>query len=150
MYQDAQQLLSDAQALTVTAASTNLIDLSSVRHLGTGEPMAVMFSVDVAADVASGNETYQFDLETDDNSSFSSAVVISRLAFGVSGFPAASKLAAGYVFALPLPLSDLLERFLRVNYTLGGTTPTLTVTSSLMPLSLVEQRHIFADNITIS
>lgn len=150
MYQDAQQLLSDSQALSATAVSTNLIDLSAVRHLGTGEPVAVVFNVEVAADTGNADETYQFDIETDDNESFSSPVILSRLAFGVSGFPAASVLAAGYLFAIPLPKTDLLERFLRVNYTLGGTTPSVTVSASLVPLSFVQQDHIFADGITIS
>jgi hypothetical protein len=149
MYQDAQQLLSDAQALSATAASTNLIDLGAANR-GTGEVMCVMVSVDVAADVANADETYQFDIQTDDNAAFSSAVVLNRLAFGVSGFPAASKLAAGYKFALVLPKCDLVERFLRLNYTLAGTTPSVTVSASLMPYKLVEQLHVFADAITIS
>lgn len=149
MYQDAQQLFSDAQALSATAVSTNLINLG-VANRATGEVMCVLFSVDVAADVADANETYQFDIQTDDNSAFSSAVVLNRLAFGVAGFPAASKLAAGYKFALVLPKSDLTEAFLRVNYTLGGTTPSVTVSASLMPYALVEQLHIFQDATQIS
>lgn len=149
-YLDAQQLFSDAQALSATAASTNIIDLGSVRHLGTGESMAVSFSVDVAADTASANETYQFDIETDDGSGFGSPVVLNRLAFGVSGFAAASKLAAGYKFAMLLPKCDLVERYLRVNYTLGGTTPSVTITAHLTAAKLVQMEHVFADGFTIS
>ena len=42
MYTDAQNLFSDAQALTVTADSTNVIDLGVDRNVGQGEPLAVV------------------------------------------------------------------------------------------------------------
>jgi hypothetical protein len=150
MYIDAQQLFSDAQALAGTAVSTNVINLGSLRFFATGEPVGVMFSVDVAADVADADETYQFDIQTDDNAGFATPVVLARLAFGVAGFPAASKLAAGYKFAISLPKCDLLESYLRVNYTLGGTTPSVTVTAHLVPLSMVPMEHTYADAIVIS
>lgn len=144
MYLDAQQLLSDAQALTATAASTNIIDLGSDRNLGVGEPMCVVINVDVAADFTSANETYQFDVETDDNASFSSATVIGRRII------AASLLTAGSRHVIGLPADFSAERYLRVNYTLGGTTPTITVTTHLQPQNMVQAESVYADNITIS
>ena len=62
MYIDDFLKLSDAQALTATADSTNVIDLSSDRDIGKGQAMAFVVSEGVAADVADADETYSFQL----------------------------------------------------------------------------------------
>lgn len=141
MFIDAQNLFSDSQALTATAASTNLIDLGVDRDIGVGEPLAVVLTVEVAADATTGNETYQVDVETDDNSSFSSASVIARR------IPTAAELALGTVMVIPLPNTN--ERYLRLNYTLGGTTPSVTLTAHLAPLSMVQNNRTYADGFNI-
>lgn len=141
MFIDAQNLFSDSQALTATAASTNLIDLGVDRDIGVGEPLAVVLTVEVAADATTGNETYQVDVETDDNSSFSSASVIARR------IPTAAELALGTVMVIPLPNTN--ERYLRLNYTLGGTTPSVTLTAHLAPLSMVQNNRTYADGFSI-
>jgi len=141
MFIDAQNLFSDSQALTATAASTNLIDLGVDRDIGVGEPLAVVLTVEVAADATTGNETYQVDVETDDNSSFSSASVIARR------IPTAAELALGTVMVIPLPNTN--ERYLRLNYTLGGTTPTVTLSAHLAPLSMVQNNRTYADGFSI-
>lgn len=141
MYVDSQNLFSDSQALTATAASTNLIDLGVDRDMGVGEPLAVVLTVEVAADATTGNETYQVDVETDDNSSFSSASVIARR------IPTAAELALGTVMVIPLPNTN--ERYIRLNYTLGGTTPTVTLSAHLAPLSMVQNNRTYADGFSI-
>ena len=141
MFIDAQNLFSDSQALTATAASTNLIDLGVDRDIGVGEPLAVVLTVEVAADATTGNETYQVDVETDDNSSFSSASVIARR------IPTAAELALGTVMTIPLPNTN--ERYIRLNYTLGGTTPTVTLSAHLAPLSMVQNNRTYADGFNI-
>ena len=60
MILDSLLKFSDAQALTATADSTNVIDLSNDRDIGIGEPMALVVTVGVAADFTTGDETYQF------------------------------------------------------------------------------------------
>lgn len=143
MFIDSQMQLSDAQALTATAASTNEIDFGGDFDIGRGEPMAVVFTVDVAADVADADETYQFDVRTDDNAAMSSAVVIGSRTI------AGSLLTAGSTHIIPLPLVN--ERYLDVNYTLGGTTPSLTVTSFLQPMSMIDSANVYyADGFTIT
>ena len=76
MFLDGQNLYSDAQALTATAASTNLIDHGSDRDLGIGEPLVAVIVVDVALDDTNADETYSAVVQTDDNSSFSSAATV--------------------------------------------------------------------------
>ncbi len=142
MFLDVLLMFSDAQALTATAVSTNVIDQGLDRNLGRGEPLGVMITVDVAADVAEANETYQFDLQTDDNEAFGSATVL------VSRVIGRALLTAGSVHVLPVPLDA--ERYLRLNYTLGGTTPLITVTAHLQPWHTIDTYEAHPDAITIS
>lgn len=141
MYIDSQHLLSDAQALTATAASTNVIDLGSDRNVGVGEPLAVVIICDVA--LAGTSPTFIATIQADDNSGFSSAAT-------VIACPQKSAIAAGDQIVLPLPADAMTERYLRLNYTLGGTSPTVTVTAFLQPLSMVQNYQSYADGFNIS
>lgn len=147
MILDAQNLLSDAQALTATAVSDNAIDLGNVtpkRDIGAGEPMCLMFQVDVAADFTTGNETYQFDLIQSANANLSSSTTLE------SRIIAASLLTAGSIHYVPIPPGAVTARYLGANYTLGGTTPTLTVTCALMPQKDTVSLQTYAKGYAIS
>ena len=141
MYIDDFLKLSNAQALTATADSTNVIDLSSDRDIGKGEAMAFVVSVGVAADVADADETYSFQLETDDNASMTSSTIVA------GGAIAGASLTAGSIHAFPIATAN--ERYLQGVYTLGGTTPSVTIDAWVAPLCDVDQYVTYADNITI-
>jgi len=145
MYVDAQQLFSDAQAVTTDAVGTNVIDLSSDRSIGNGEPMAVVFVIDVAADQTTGDEDYTFDVEYASNAAQTTGrQLIGRRVFesGTPTAPAqdADLLVAGFKFTIPIPPTALSEseRYLGVRYDTTGTTPTITVTSFLIPQSMID------------
>jgi hypothetical protein len=144
MYLDSQLLFSDAQAVSADAASTNIVDLGVARNLFDGEPLAVVLIVDVAADGTTTDETYEFQIETDDNSGFSSATDLLAHSIGYASLTAGSK------HVLPIPVGAAVERYLRVYYNVGGTSPSVTVTAFLQPLSMVDKYKAYADNITIS
>jgi len=141
MYVDKLLKLSDAQALTATADSTNVIDLSNDRDIGKGQAMAFVVSVGVAADFTTTDETYTFQLETDDNASMTSSTIVA------GGAVLATALTAGSVHAFPISSSN--ERYLQGVYTLAGTTPTVTVDTWVAPLCDVDQYVTYADNVTI-
>lgn len=110
---------STAQALTTSAASQNVIDVGqSHRKVGKGAPLWLVVQLKTDADDADGNETYTAALRTADNEGFASATEISR-------FTIERGTKAGTRYVLSVPYNS--DRFLRVNYTLGGTTPALTV-----------------------
>lgn len=157
MILDAQNLFSDAQAITADAVGTNVIDLSLDRSIGNGEPMAVLFTVDVAADQTTGDEDYTFEVEYASNAGQSTGrQLIGRRAFesGTPTAPAqdADLLVAGFKFYIPIPPTALSEseRFLGIRYDVTGTTPTITCTAALVPLSMVDATNTYAKGYTIS
>lgn len=156
MYIDSLLKLSDAQALTATAVGTNVVDIEVARGVGNGEPMAVVFSVGVAADQTTGDEDYTFDVEYATNAAQSTGAQLMGRRIFESGTPTAPAqnadlLVAGFVFAIPIPptTGDEDGDFLGVRYTLAGTTPTITVDAWIAPLSDVSQYVSYADNVTI-
>lgn len=154
---DNQLLFSDAQPITVDAVGTNVIDLSADRSIGNGEPMAVVFCVDVAADQADGDEDYEFDVEYATNTAQTTGrQLIGRRIFesGAPTAPAqdADLLVAGFKFVIPIPPTALSEseRYLGIRYNVTGTSPTITVTAFLQPMSMISNLAVFADGFTIS
>lgn len=150
MIGDAQVLLSDAQALTATAVSTNTMDMGNPtfkNEVGTGEPLVLMITVDVAADTASADETYQFQLIQSANANLSSQDVLLQTD---TAFITRATLVAGYKVEIPIPKGMVSKRYLGARYVLGGTTPSITVTASIMPWSMTEQRAYYASGFTIS
>jgi len=136
---DAQEQFSNAQALTATVASTNVVDLGVDGDVGfgIGEPMDIVIQLDVAADDTTGNETYTAALQTDDDSAFGSAVQIGGTVTIAAGD------VAGTRYFIPIPAAKEMDRYVRVYYTLGGTTPTVTVTSYLMPRRFVQNDQYY-------
>lgn len=132
--------LSLAQAVAATAVSTNVFDMGNVtpkRDIGIGEPLELHITVNVAADAVTGDETYEFQLVTDDDVAIGSPTVVEQLVV-----PRAL-LVVGFQFTVPLPQNRILERYLAARYVLGGTTPSITVTTYLQPrdMSSVQPKH---------
>jgi len=142
MYLDAQDLFSDAQALTGNVVSTNIIDFGQDRNIGIGEPLVVVVGIDVAA--GGTTPTLQVTIQADDNSGFASPGTV---ATGPTW--AAAVLTAGAQFVIPVPPDLLTERFMRLSYTVGGTSPTVTVTAFLQPASMVQNAVLYASGIPV-
>lgn len=128
MFLDNLLVVSDAQAVTATAFSTNTIDLGNTtpkREIGTGEALGFGLTVDVAADFTTTDETYQVDIVQSANANLSSPDVIA------SFIRTAAQLAAGSMHFFPVPPGWPTKQYLGLRYTTGGTTPTVTVTAFL-------------------
>lgn len=112
MILDKDNLFSEDQAVTATAASTNVIDLGVDRDIGNGEPIEVLVAVPVAF---TGTGTLAVELQTDDVEGFASPTVIQK-----SGELAAADLAAGnQVFKVRVGRET--QRYVRLNYVVTGT-----------------------------
>jgi len=149
MFLDNDLALSSSQAVSSTGVGTNTIDLAAARSVGSGEPVSVLFVVEVAADQTSGDEDYQFDVE------FASAAnqgsgqqSVGRRLFesGTPTAPAqnADLLVAGFQFSINIPpvSGDEDERYLGVRYTLSGTSPSVTVSAYVVPTALLDNPKV--------
>jgi len=114
MILDKELMFSDNQAVTASAASTNVIDLGAIRNIGVGSRVFCVVVVTVAFTDSGSDSTVTVDLETDDNSSFSSAVARQRLGVFAALAPAGTR------FIAALSPDVINERYLRVYYTLTG------------------------------
>lgn len=110
---DKQLLVSEAQAVTASAVSTNVIDLSAYRNVGVGKDIEAALFVDEAA-TAAGAATVDFEIQTDDNAGFSTPTTV----FKVSAVPKAS-IVPGYNPFAGFKLPAGVERYLRFNYTVA-------------------------------
>ncbi|EIV9887657.1 MULTISPECIES: Bbp16 family capsid cement protein [Klebsiella] len=114
MLLDQQALFSAAQAITATAASTNVIDTGSNKDIGKYGDIPLLIQV---VEGFNNLTSLTVTVQTDDNSAFSSAADVLSMTI-----PLAS-LVLGYkspVITLPMKM----ERYIRLNYTVTGTAPT--------------------------
>lgn len=119
MYIDKTLRFSASQALSGASgtASTDVIDLGGDRDItALGNPVYLVVVVEASGGTS---PTLQVVLQTDDNSSFSSPTAI------YTG-PALAQ-ATNRAQVIPFPHTN--ERYLRVAYTQGGTSPTATVSA---------------------
>lgn len=110
-YVDAQTLFSDGQDVTSTAASTNYIDQGVAQDLGTGRDVYVVVQCDTTMDDSGDDSTLEVTVETDDNTSFSSATTAQT----IGTFAATS--AAGTKLIAKLQPEAITERYVRLKYT---------------------------------
>ena len=109
MIMDKLLQLSSEQAVTATAASTSYIDTKAAGQAMC--PLSAQLQVISTTDSAGDAAVMDFVIQTDDNTSFSSATTIATLPQ-----KAQAALTAGDKFLLQLPKSGV-ERYIRGYYT---------------------------------
>lgn len=135
MYVDAQLTFSDAQAITATANSTNVIDTGPLfsgitgRNLGVGRQLYIAVTVDVAFTDSGSDSTIAISLVTDDNAALSSASTIASLGTLAALTPAGTSV----FFPMPLPNTVPYERYIALTYTAAnGSLTTGSITASIV------------------
>lgn len=122
-------MFSDDQAVTVTAPSTNIMD-----QLAAGNAVGREVTLDVRVKTtftAGGSATMTIALETDNNASFSSAVVLWQ-----ATTVAVAALTAGKKWRVKVPIGA--ERYLRMNYTVA----TGPMTAGAIDAALVQDADV--------
>jgi hypothetical protein len=123
-----QQLFSNDQAVTVTAASSNVIDLGAPetvkgapyplnRDIGRGVPIPLLVQVTVAFATLT---SLKVGIESSDTEAFGGQVdtVLESPAIPVA------KLLAGYQFPINFIPKGVKHRYVRLKYTVAGSTAT--------------------------
>jgi hypothetical protein len=159
MYVDAQNLFSDAQAVTSTAVSTNVIDLigntaylnnggstfpNLTKNLGVGEDLYLVIQTQTTCTDSGSDATVTFSLESDDNTGLSSATV--HYTTGALAF-AAYATAGTTVVATKLP-SGSYQRYLGVRYTVASGPLTAGAFDAFLTTD-ISAYTAYSDNITI-
>ena len=123
-YRDSQLILSDEQAVTSTAISTNVYDLQSedqtnaLQNIGVGEDMyLVVETVDAATDSGS-DATLTVTLESAENAALSTNAAV-HATTGAMAFAAFSP-AGTKLMRLRLPENIDYKRYLGVRFTVGS------------------------------
>lgn len=116
MITDAFLRVSDAQAITADAASTNTIDLSVARDIGEGKQLFMVFTVTEAFNNAT---SVALQVITSDAANLGSPTVRGVVT------PLLAALTAGAQFVVPLPpiVGSLGQRYLGAYYDVTGTAP---------------------------
>lgn len=118
---------SPGQAITATAASTNHVDLGALgippghtitptRDLGKGNRIPILIQV---TETFATLTSLIVSIQCDDNDSFSSATTV----LATQAIPLAS-LVAGYQFNIDFVPPKTNERYVRLNFTVGGSNAT--------------------------
>lgn len=115
---DKTTLLSDQQAITASAVSTNVINLgpvaaSIIRDIGKGKPIPLLIQI-TEQFAAAGAGTLTVSLEVDDNEAFASAKTV-----WTSPAIAKATLKPGYVIVPEYIPRGTDELYLRLNYTVA-------------------------------
>ena len=144
MYVDSQLLFSDAQPITAAAGSTNTIDLGAVRDIGSGRPLYLVVTVDVAMTDGSSDSTVTVAIEGD-----STTTITPDGTANVLTIPAVSAAGAMFIVALSPTLSPLQYQYIRLLYTPNNGNLSTGSFTAFLALD-VQNYKAYADNITIS
>lgn len=139
MFIDALCLLSDAQAFTAAAVSTNSYDLGlpgglgtpPKRAIGTGEAIGAAFQVDVAA----SSTTVKLEVIMATDAALTAGIIVLSEETRLS-----ADLPLGAILVLPIPSGEPAAgwlRFLGVRVTPVGGAATVTLTAWLAPMSML-------------
>lgn len=114
MLNDKFAMFGEAQAVTVTATSTDYLDLKAYRDIGIGPNELELFCYIGTAVTAAGAATVTISLECDDNAAFSSATTL----FTTTAIGKAT-LVAGYNALAGVKIPAGCEQYLQLRYTIA-------------------------------
>ena len=119
--------VSDAQAVTTTAVSTDKIDLSVAREIGEGDDLFMVFTVGTAF---AGGTSINFNVTVADDAALST----NATTIGMSGVIVTASLTASSQFVVRLnpQIASLGRRYLGATYTVVGTMSAGTVTADIV------------------
>lgn len=135
MFIDKNLQVSNAQAVTASAASTDVIDFGQASpNVGLDDRSSMVITVDESA-AAVGAATVTFSVQDSaDNATFADAVVTAAIGL--------ADLTAGKQFVIPMPTK--LRRYSRVYYTVG-TGPLTAGKFSAQVVTGVQQNAAYPD-----
>jgi hypothetical protein len=134
--------VSEDQALTTTAVSTDKIDLSIARDIGEGEDLFMNFAVTTAL---AGGTSVKFEVVTSASADLSSPTVV-----GSTDAIVTASLVAGYNTAVRInpQIASLGQRYLGARYTISGTYSSGKVTADVV-MDIQDGKKFYASGFTV-
>jgi hypothetical protein len=118
--------VSDAQAITADAASTDTIDLGSARDIGEGKQLYMVFTVGTAFNNLT---SLALQVITSDAANLGTPTVRASTSVLLAGLTA----GAQFVVALPPLIGSLGQRYMGAYYDVTGTNPSAgTITADIV------------------
>lgn len=114
MQLDAKLLMSDKQAITATAASTDIIDRGDTKDVGKAGDIPLLVQV---TENFNNLTSLAIAIQTDSDSGFGTAKTLATVTVPLAD------LKAGYQLPV-ITLPKNIQRYVRLNYTVTGTAPT--------------------------
>lgn len=111
---DAKLLMSSGQAITATAASTDVIDRGDSKDVGKAGDVPIVVQV---TEAFNNLTSLAIAIQTDSDSAFGTAKTLATVTVPLAD------LKAGYQLPV-ITLPQGCKRYLRLNYTVAGTAPT--------------------------
>ena len=135
--------VSDAQAVTTTAVSTDTVDLSVARDIGEGGDLYMNFAM---TEAFAGGTSTNFEVIIADNAALSSNVVV----IGASGAIVTADLTLGKNVAVRLnpQIASLGKRYLGARYTVSGTNSAGKVTADMV-MDVQDGKKFYASGFTV-
>jgi hypothetical protein len=135
--------VSDAQAVTTTAVSTDTVDLSVARDIGEGGDLYMNFAM---TEAFAGGTSTNFEVIIADNAALSSNVVV----IGASGAIVTASLTLGTNVAVRLnpQIASLGKRYLGARYTVSGTNSAGKVTADMV-MDVQDGKKFYASGFTV-
>lgn len=134
--------VSEDQALTTTAVSTDTIDLSVARDMGEGGDLYMNFAVTTAL---AGGTSVKFEVITSASANLGSPTVI-----GSTDAIVTASLVAGYNTAVRInpQVASLGQRYLGARYTISGTYTSGKVTADVVT-DIQDGRKFYPSGVTV-
>lgn len=134
--------VSEDQALTTTAVSTDTIDLSVARDIGEGQDLFMNFAVTTAL---AGGTSVKFEVITSAAANLGSPTVI-----GSTDAIVTASLVAGYNTAVRInpQIASLGQRYLGARYTIVGTYTSGKVTADVV-MDIQDGRKSYPSGVTV-
>lgn len=134
--------VSDAQAITADAASTNTIDLSQARDIGEGKPLYAVFTVTQAFN----NLTSMLvEVIVSDNADLSSPVILAMQNTLLAGLAVGNQ----YIVVVPPQIASLGKRYLGAYYDITGTAPSTGKVTCDFTTDIQDGKKFYASGFTL-